>query len=170
MEVRPDLREGVLRRLALEVPQLMDGTALDQGLGPHEADGLSQARVPVDHAPQGRGEAAATQVGEAALPGIERLAPRAELQRQELLLPIGEDATTPRTGRLTTFPTLRTRRARASRYTHTMSSGANDRVRQASSSALSVPTIRETALLESGAALSSGLRAPRSRRVLPPAR
>jgi hypothetical protein len=37
-------------------------------------------------------------------------------------------------------------------------------------SALSVPTIRETALLDRGAALRRGASAPRSRRVLPPAR
>src|SRR4029453_11819334 len=91
MEVSPNLREGVLRRLALEVPQLVDSTTLDQRLGPDEADGLPEAGVSVDHAPHWAGESARGQVVETPLPSFERLAPRAELQRQKLLLPVGED-------------------------------------------------------------------------------
>jgi YVTN family beta-propeller protein len=41
----------MLRRLALEVAQLVDATALDQRRGPDEPHGLPQAGVPVDHAP-----------------------------------------------------------------------------------------------------------------------
>jgi hypothetical protein len=76
--------------LALEVAELVNGTALDQGLGPHEPDSLAQARVAVDHADHRGAEATGDEIVQAALPGLERLAP-AELQRDELLLAIGEN-------------------------------------------------------------------------------
>jgi hypothetical protein len=91
VEVGPDLRERVLRRLALEVPQLVDATALNQGLGPDEADRFAQAGVPIDHAPHGDRQLARDQVVEAALPGLEGLAAGTEFQCQELLLAVGED-------------------------------------------------------------------------------
>lgn len=59
------------------------------------------------------------------------------------------------------FPRAQWKRPKTSR-------SPTDWVRQASTSALSVPTIRETALFESGAALSSEESAPRNRQVLPP--
>jgi len=46
----------------------------------------------------------------------------------------------------------------------------SERAVQAVSPSFSVATIRETALLESGAALSSGRSAPRIRRWFPPAK
>jgi hypothetical protein len=91
MEVSPDLGERVLGRLALEGPQLVDGTALDRGLGPDEADGFPEAEMSVDLAPHWGGQSGCHQIIETPLPGFERLASRAELQRQELLLPVGED-------------------------------------------------------------------------------
>ena len=53
-------------------------------------------------------------------------------------------------GRTPSFPALRTRRARASRYRPRTSRSASDRLRQVSSSAFKVPTIRETAPFERG--------------------
>src|SRR5216683_314026 len=50
------------------------------------------------------------------------------------------------------------------------SRSASERARHASSPSFSVATTRETALLESGAALSNGWSAPRIRRVLLPAK
>jgi len=47
---------------------------------------------------------------------------------------------------------------------------ASERVCQAANSVFRVATTRETALFESGASLSRGWRAPRIRRVLPPAK
>ena len=51
-----------------------------------------------------------------------------------------------------------------------MSSSASDRAAQVSSAPLSVPTMRDTALRDSGAALSRGCSAPLSRRVFAPAK
>ena len=84
--------------------------------------------------------------------------------------PSASTATAASTGTLVTLPALRTRSAIASRYRYATSSSANERFVHASHALLSVPTTRETALFESGAALSSGLSAPWMRRVFAPAR
>jgi hypothetical protein len=47
--------------------------------------------VAVDHGPEGGDEPAGAQVIQAAFPGLEGLPAGAELERQELLLAIGED-------------------------------------------------------------------------------
>jgi hypothetical protein len=66
------------------------------------------------------------------------------------------------------LPALRTFNAMASRYRYTTFKSASDCVFHASQSPRRVVTIRETALLDKGAFLSSGRSAPRIRRVLPP--
>jgi hypothetical protein len=70
VEVRADLGQGVLRGLALEVAKLVDGTALDQGLGPDEPHGLTQPRVAVDHADHRGCETTGDEIVQAALPGL----------------------------------------------------------------------------------------------------
>src|SRR4029450_4288272 len=89
VEVRPDLRQGVLRGLPLEVAQLVHGTTLDQSLRPDQANRLPEAGMAVNHAPDGGDQTSVPQVGEARPPGLEGLAPGTKLQRHELLLPIG---------------------------------------------------------------------------------
>ncbi len=56
----------------------------------------------------------ATRSSEAAFPCRERLA-FAQFQGDQALMPVGKDADQPSSGTLTTFPALRTRRAKASR-------------------------------------------------------
>src|SRR5262245_16017453 len=91
VEVGPDLGEGMFRRLALKVAQFVDTAALDQRRRPDEPDGLPQAGVSVDHAPQGSCQPARNQIVETPLPGLKGLAAGAELEGQELLLAVGED-------------------------------------------------------------------------------
>ena len=62
VEVAPDLREGVLRGLAIEVAELVDGTALDAGLGPHWSNRLAQPRMPTDDADRWGRHAASDQI------------------------------------------------------------------------------------------------------------
>src|SRR2546428_3804073 len=79
------------RRLAFKVAQLVDTAALDRGPGPHEPDGASQPGIAVDDGQQRRPQPARDEIVEAALPGHERFA-SAQLQGEQVLSPIGEDA------------------------------------------------------------------------------
>jgi hypothetical protein len=71
VEVRADLGQGVLRGFALEVAELVDGTALDPGRGPDEPDPFPQARVAVDDTDHRGSEATGNEIVQAALPGLE---------------------------------------------------------------------------------------------------
>jgi hypothetical protein len=86
------------------------------------------------------------------------------------LVPSESTATAASTGRPVTRPALRTLSAIASRYRYTTLRSASDCVRHVSLSPRRVVTIRDTALLDSGAFLGSWRNAPRIRRVFPPDR
>lgn len=96
MEILAELGEHMLRRFALEIPQLVHATPLHRGLGPRAPDCPLQPCVAVDDAQQRRLEVTADQRVDEAGPGVGRLGPALQLKRQEL-------------------PALRTRRARVPR-------------------------------------------------------
>lgn len=114
MEVVTDFRQRVLRRLALKIAQLVHAAPLDRSLGPDEPDGALQPSIAVDDRQHRRLQPARDEIVEAPLPRRERLA-CAQLQGEELFAPSTRTPTTPNTGTLTTFPPLRTRRAKPSR-------------------------------------------------------
>ena len=97
----------------------------------------------------------ATRSFEHPLRGIERFA-AAQFQRHELLLAVGKDSDHAENWRADDLPgAAHPQRDRIEVQPEDIHS-AGERVRQASSSTLSVPTTRETALFERGAALSQG--------------
>ncbi len=74
------------------------------------------------------------------------------------------------TGTEITFLAILTRNAMASRYTTTIASLANDRLRHWLNSASSRPTNREIELLDNATPRNNGDNAPRMRRPLAPLR
>jgi hypothetical protein len=114
VEVVPDLGERVLRRLALEIAQFVNATALDRRPRPHQPDGAPQPGVTVDDRQHRRPQPARNEIVEAPLPRRERLACE-QFQGEEPFAPSTRTPTTPNAGTLTTFPPLRTRRAKPSR-------------------------------------------------------
>src|SRR4030095_9090123 len=91
MEVVADLSERVLRRLPREVAELVDTAALDHGTRPREPDGAAQAGMAVDDGEHRGPQAAHNEIVEATLPRLEGLA-SAELQGEQLLMPVGQAA------------------------------------------------------------------------------
>jgi hypothetical protein len=91
MEVVADLGERVLGGFSLEIPQLVDTTALYRRSRPNLPDGASQSGVPVNDCEYRRPQPARDKIVEAALPRRERLA-CAQLPRKELVAAVGEDA------------------------------------------------------------------------------
>jgi hypothetical protein len=169
MEVLPELGENVLGSLALEVAELVHATALHGGPRPDRTDGPAQAGVAVDDAEQRRRQAPCPQIVQTPLPRLEGFPAAAEVQGHQLLLPVHEDR----------HDREHRHADHLARTAHAQGQGIEieiDEVEVAERPLLpplqprSLPTIRETALRESGAALSKGARAPRSLRVLPPAR
>ena len=152
MKVLAEFGEHVLGRLALEVAQLMHTAALHRGLGPHALDGPPQPGVAVDDAQQRGRQAALHEIVHEPVPRRGRLG-GTQLESQQLLAAIGEDPGCREHGRAHHLP----------RAAHPQDERVEVEIDH-------IDVVRETALFERGAALSSGANAPWIRRVLPPAR
>ncbi len=170
MVVVGDLVVRVLRHLAQDVPQLVHGAALDLRPSPRERDRAVQTGVPVDNAQPRCLQAALDQALQEALPRRARLG-AADLEAHEPLRPVAEDGDAGQHGQAGDAASgAHAQRESRPRYRYTTLRSASDCLLHASHSPRSVPTIRDTALLDSGAFFSSGRSAPRMRRVFPPDR
>jgi len=87
---------------------------LRASLWPDEPDGTPQPGITVDDRQHRRLQPARDEIVEAPLPRRERLA-CAQLQGEELFAHVDKDPDDAQHGTLTTFPPLRTRRAKPSR-------------------------------------------------------
>jgi len=169
MEIISNLSERVLGHLALQIAELVDTAALHCGSSPHLADGSAQAGIAIDDRQDRGPQAARDEIVETALPRRERLT-AAQLESKQMLLPIGQDADGTEDGHAHDPSGTAYTQGKAVELNVITSSSASERRRHASRPSYSVAMTRETALLDRGAALSSGWSAPRIRRVFPPAR
>jgi hypothetical protein len=125
--------------------------------------------VAVDHADHRGSEAADDEIVQAALPGVERLA-TAELQRHEVLLSVGENGDHAECGHADDLPGAPNPQGDGVQVEAKHVDIGQRPGAPGLQFSLERANVSETALFERGAALRSGASAPRTRRVLPPAR
>src|SRR5439155_13691414 len=114
MEVVADLGERMLRRFALKVAELVHATPLHGRPRPDLPDGPPQPGVTVDNSQRWRRKPRATRSSRQPFHASKDSPPHSSRARS-CLPPSTRTPTTPNTGTLTTFPPLRTRRAKPSR-------------------------------------------------------